>query len=135
MAKSKGSRSRSGRDDFTTSLTVPLSRPIAIRSPTQLTEIQDGRSWYPEDFRPALDIAGRPHTLQYPSPKKTRLNRDRFARLRAFPSSRVQFANSERVLVCVRRKTRKEVLFAKRKTGYGKKRRSPRRSRYSSISC
>lgn len=138
MAKNKN---RSGRDDPLTSLIQPLPRPsptivVAPSNYTTLLEVQDNRAYYPEDTRPALDIAGRPHTLQYPSPKKTKLNKDRFAYLRAFPSSRVQFTNSQNVLLCIRRKRRKEVLHALKKTGRGKgKQRRPRRSRYSSISC
>lgn len=47
---------------------------------------------------------------------------------------RIGFRNPERVLVCVRRQRRKEVLHAFRKTGkVGQKR--PRRSASSSISC
>lgn len=136
----KGSKSRTGRDDLS-SLIAPLPRPapaitLSPSNYTNLLEVQDNRAYYPEDFRPALDIAGRPHTLQSPSPKKTKLNKDRFASLRAFPSSRVQFTNSQNVLLCVRRKRRKEVLHALKKTGRGKrKQRRPRRSRYSSISC
>lgn len=139
MAK-KSSRNRSGRDDLTPStpsLSHRLPRPIAFSTPSNyqnLLEVEDLRTFYPDENRPALLNTGRPHSLQYPSPKKTRLNKDRFSSLRSL-SSRVQFAQPENVLVCVRRKRRKEVLFAKQKTGRGKKQRRPRRGRWSSISC
>lgn len=134
MAKN---RSRGGRDDLSPianpRLLRPLSPSVSPSNYTTLLDVQDNRTFYPEEFRPALDIDGRPHTFQYPSPKKTRLNKDRFAGLRKL-SSRVQFANSENVLICVRRKRRKEVLHALKKTGRGGQKRR-RRTRYSSISC
>lgn len=47
---------------------------------------------------------------------------------------RLGFALPERVMRCVQRKERREVLFAKRKTGKGA--RSPKRRNYwSAISC
>lgn len=49
-------------------------------------------------------------------------------------ASRFSFAVPNRVAICVRRKTRREVLFAERKTGKGAK--APRRrNRWSDIGC
>jgi len=46
----------------------------------------------------------------------------------------IAFSAPAETLVCIRRKRRKQVLFAKRKTGKGGQRR-PRRSRWSDVKC
>lgn len=51
-----------------------------------------------------------------------------------FPTSRVRFAEASRVVICVRRKRRKEVLFARRKAGRRGQRR-PRRNLWSDVQC
>lgn len=47
----------------------------------------------------------------------------------------IQFADPTRVLVCVRRKVRKEVMFALGVGGSGGAKKRPRRTSASSISC
>lgn len=49
--------------------------------------------------------------------------------------SRVQFQSAKHVWICVKRKTRKEVMHALKKTGYGRKKRQPRRNMYSDVAC
>lgn len=135
MAKSRSSNQ--GGRGISNTANHRLPRPIAIPSPsnTILTEIEDRRSFYPDDFRPALDIGGRSHTLVIHTPKK-RKHRDPMRSLRAFPTHKVQFNRPDQVVLCVRRKRRKEVLHALKKTGRGKgKQRRPRRSWHSQISC
>lgn len=96
-------------------------RPIVSHRPLQLLE--DRRLWHPERaFRPALSF-GRKSRLVV-APTKSRIM-----------SHRIAFDVPKRVAICVRRKSRKEVLFAKNKAGRGGARRSPRRNYWSSVNC
>lgn len=52
-----------------------------------------------------------------------------------FPPTGLSFAVPRKVAICVRRKTRREVLFALKKRGKGSGARRRRRNRFSSISC
>ena len=119
------------------SLLDPLSdlmRPTLVRpsliSPVDweapLRTLEDRRTWHPGSvptaWEPAKVIGGRP----------ARLRASRRPSLLS-PSPVVAFDVPERVAVCVRRKTRKEVIHAKGVAG-GRVRR-PSRSIYSSISC
>lgn len=47
----------------------------------------------------------------------------------------LRFINPRRVLICVRRAVRKEVMFAVGQGGKRGKRKSPRRSAYSDVRC
>ncbi|MEM2002469.1 MAG: hypothetical protein QXT77_07490 [Candidatus Methanomethylicaceae archaeon] len=56
--------------------------------------------------------------------------------VRTYVRSRIGFSLPRRVEVCIRRQIRKEVLFARRKTGAGKpKQKRPVRNIWSAISC
>lgn len=109
-----------------------------LKTPLQLYE--DRRLWHPEGaFAPAKSFSRARHrlTLQTYTPAPRSLNRDRFAHLRSFnrqTKARISFAQPDRVLICVRRNIRKQVLHAFRKTGkVGQKR--PKFTFYSRISC
>ena len=113
------------------SLSLPVLRPSSL-----LTEIEDRRTYSPlGPLRGAVSFSGAQHGLRAVDRKTT----DRFSGLRKFPSqtkAHVGFDAPVHVLVCVRRKRRKEVLFAKRKTGSGGGRqRRPRHNWFSKIHC
>lgn len=99
----------------------PSPRPVFTFQPSlPLLEVEDRRAFHPSgSTRPALNVNGRQHLL-------------RAAGTPTHP--RVGFQDAERLLVCVRRGTRKEVMFAKGKAGK-KGQRKPRFNYYSSISC
>lgn len=137
MARRRSRRSEIGfqRDDF----------PIATRSVLEpsyldLRAIEDRRFWYPEPLleparavsrvadsfvttvgRPASRGRGRPFSL-----KKY---------LDAIPQDIFRFEKPENVAICIRRKERREVLFANRKRGKGSRQRKRRRNEYSDVSC
>lgn len=127
MGRRRGSKSSTPIADA-----VFLSRPLTGRlisnSPKAfdpLTEVEDRRTYHPLDaFRPAMDIGGTQTTQ--------RVVKKSFKRQLPFGLS---FGVPETTAICVRRKTRKEVLFAKRKTGKGKSRRRPTRNWFSKIGC
>lgn len=116
----------------------PLSNLTRGLSP--LLAIEDRRTWHPEGAqRPARSFNQSQHRLLVPA-VPTRRPQSRpgrvgsgYPKLRS-PSPVVAFGAPEKVLVCVRRKQREEVLHAKRKTGKSGQKR-PRRSWYSRISC
>ena len=110
----------------------------SYRPGDSLREVEDRREYHPEGFdRPARSVSRSRHRLVVaPSP---------IAVSPAFSSPQsvgspvsvpngVAFADSDRVLTCVRRSVRKQVLHALGKAGKrGQKK--PRRSAYSDIQC
>lgn len=131
--------------DFTTpSLTAPnipvvrtVPRIVRVPSPklSRLILIEDRRVWSPETrFKPTQKGLQRYTSLRTVSGVPT-------YRLKAKASPRlsvprgIAFAEPHRLVLCVRRKQRKQVLHALRKTGKGVKRRNPKRNYWSSISC
>lgn len=132
--------SRRGRRDTSAiaKRSLPRLSPIKpFRSPsTYLREYEDRRYFHPEGVnRPAASFRTPRHRLTVVD-RQTGLG-DLFASLRAFPdptNAIVAFQEPNRVLVCVRRKQREEVLHALGKTGRGGQK-SPRYNWTSNISC
>lgn len=131
MAKGRGSSGRSsGVTHQTPSDLSVLLRPIQplprlIQEPViqPLTEVQDFRLHHPSPAwsQPAKTVKGTRSTIgaNTLSPKLTG----------------IRFNNPKEVLICVRRKSRREVLFAKRKTRKGAGARRHKRNRWSEIQC
>lgn len=128
MAKNKSSRvGRDTSDIAKRSLPLPFltsfpsPRPVfTTQLSLPLTEVEDRRVFHPSGpVRPALNRNGRQHQLKASG---------------TLYHPRAGFQDEHRVLVCVRRKQREEVLHAKRKTGK-KGQRKPRFNYYSSITC
>jgi len=133
MAKSRSSnrRRRDTRRIAKRSLPTTVSSPRSIIQPLQydlvdwLSQTEDRRTFHPDGpSRPARSRFQTFHRLQAtPAVDKT-----------AFWSNGVAFKAPKDVLVCVRRKMRKEVLHAINNAGKrGQK--APRRSEYSDIHC
>lgn len=137
MSKSKSRNHSNKRRDIpriANATALPFEMPSPRLSPmAYLSEIEDRRRYDPSGgTSPARSVSRPQHTLVLPQPKNPdRLgNRVRNSQL---PSG-VAFQSPEKVLVCIRRKMRKEVLHALKKAGKtGQKR--PRRSYYSDIHC
>lgn len=111
MGKSKN-RNRSQERDPDVSLTQVV-RQAQPRS-TRLSSIQDMRvqPWLdPLSFLPALDLVGAVAGISAHEPAKKPFTRSKPAKLR--------FDVPQETIVCIRRGTRREVLFAKKKTGRG----------------
>lgn len=105
---------------------LPLSPlPRSVFPPRSLPG--DRRFYAPHRHFTAVQVSGHPsHRLVVP-PK---------IRLRLYsPPVSVGFHAPHRVAVCVRRKERREVLFAERRTGKGSRASRRRRDRFSDISC
>lgn len=101
-----------------------FERPIAVRSALSLLE--DRRLFHPgRDFGPARSFSRRDQARV--------VIKQSVSKPAAF-SSRVQFAVPAKVVVCVRRHQRKEVLHALGKAG-GKVSRRRRRNSWSHVDC
>lgn len=127
---------RGQRDNNLTSLLsgagpTPLLSPMRWQAPFGL-EIEDFRQWHPElEPAPRL-LTGIPASLALREPRS---NPDRYSGLRRFPSQTRAITafkpGPEKVMMCVRRKQRREVIFAKRKSRKGSQ--SKRRYNYRSF--
>lgn len=123
------------REVLSEPLTVQFSRlpkPIAVVRPSDLRPVEDRRSYYPARFRPARLIDGSSNyrlVVAKPATKPA-------ARTKSRLPSAVGFQDPRKVVICVRRKIRKEVLHALRKTGRGGSRSWKRkRNVYSDVRC
>lgn len=142
-------RSRDKREDNSPSLTTSLLRPAApsVSAPTFsqtiLQQIEDRRTFHPlGDSRPARFSTGGPSRIsvkdrayngryKYADPHRTSQN----IHLNSGTKAPVSFVAPDGTLVCIRRRTRKEVLFATRRAGRGGKQRRHRRNVYSGVRC
>lgn len=128
-------------------LAVPGPTPLVPLSPFDLT-LDDNRTYHPDgNFRtPSMLNPYEPEIEVYEQTKRRpaglRSNQSyrqtrpygRATQNQQALSQSVAFRDGSRVAVCVRRKQRKEVLHALRKTGGGS--RKPRRyNRYSQVKC
>jgi len=104
------------------------SRPLSGVVPSPLSLVEDNRLWHPLNPSPAKFWTGGSAKI---SERPRRSNRYNPFML----SGDLGFINPQKVIRCVRRKMRREVIFAldKQRKGSGSKRR--RRNEYSSISC
>lgn len=145
---SKGRRSANARayrqtgreaNVFARRYSLPLfdmSAVVRPRRSTFLSEFEDRRTWHPEGiYRPARSFEAPRHRLKAVGVFSDGAVR-RSERSRAFVGvpSGIGFEDARRVLVCVRRKTRKQVIHALGVAGR-KGLRPPRFSEYSKISC
>lgn len=119
---------------------LPASLPSLVSpllpSPVLLDEIEDRRLFHPlGDVRPAVAFTGLDGRIGV---KPGGVRGARYSPVvRASPtiSSTVGFRDPRKVLVCVRRKQRREVMFALRKTKRGAGARRHRRNYHSEVSC
>lgn len=142
MAKKKSSKNRSS------GVSSPQSTPsrrlldqkqihAILKSPTlkilsdRLRKIEDRRTYHPSGpMRSARSFNKAHHRLVV---KASRPGRKPKA-ASSFPPAKVQFHDPKKVLVCVRRQTRREVIFATKRRGKGS---SARRKHnwFSDVSC
>lgn len=163
MSKKHDRKAR--REPTVDSLTLALPRlPDPVRptpvvrvtpSSVNLREIEDRRLWHPNPVRPVVSLDNAVHRLLAPAPKKRSVvrNEPRKSRSRSvlyqapvallgpeigsFNRRPTAFAEAKRMLVCIRRGMRKEVLHALRKTGKGggRKKQRPRYNSFSNVRC
>lgn len=126
MARSRHSSSRMQRDNNTIAKQSLLLRHWPV---SDLRMFEDRRQFYPEVFRPARGVFSWSSGITVSEPRReTRHNRFKV------PHG-LSFSVPRDVFICVRRKNRRSVLFAKRKTGKGARARVRRRNEYSDVRC
>lgn len=157
MAKSNKSKPRVSRDHSPianhrlrepkpsprpVSLSRTVFTPPAAPPREDLRLVEDRRTFHPEQAnRPAKLRSGLPapvtvtnRTRDKPRTKSARAQINRFGvKVHSQTKGILTFAAPKETLVCVRRQRRKEVLFAKKRTGSGN--RNPKRTWLSKISC
>lgn len=109
-----------------------LVDPLLYRlPPIDLRLYEDRRTFHPSAFPPAAVIGSRAarRLVERPPLRPVDPYRD------PFPSLRLGFAVPEKVVACVRRKSRREVMFAKNLRHAGSGARSRRRNSLSDIRC
>lgn len=131
--RQKAERDRSSIASFETELLRPIRpavAPIVYVPRSVLPEVEDRRVFHPvKKHRPALLVSGLPAQLKIRKPQV------RGRVLRTVVPRGVSFEAPRQVAVCVRRKDRREVLFANRQTRRGAGARRRRRNWWSEISC
>lgn len=154
MAKRKSKRSNDldlERDDLS-SLLSPPSRPVRpdpviVPTRTAWRSIEDLRTYHPGGpYRSARTFMARPVQVTrlrndytpIRSPRvvqsSVRYGRQLQTKAPVFARERLAFEMPKSVLVCARREMRREVLFAKRKTGRGAYTKK-RRNQWSNVKC
>lgn len=130
----KGSR---GKTSVTRGVNISTANHTRLRLPPRLPSsrlllYEDRRQFHPEGVyaRPATFDGSRQRIGVSSSPNVNK----RKGRSRPFFKPILAFEHPLRVVLCARRKIRKEVLHALGKSGRGGQRK-PRYSYYSSISC
>lgn len=141
MARGRSGSRQMGRAISVSSLANPLS---ALLSPSSLDDlslsaVEDGRSWHPDPEQGALTIGGRFARVVVHSRPVIARSKPIWA-WKGMPAGvqvpvGVRFESPFKVITCMRRKIRREVIFALNKGGKGVKRRRGRRSWRSNVSC
>lgn len=132
------SRRRKRRRDDLTSTHIANQQWLPPRDAARvLTLLEDNRQFAfgLEDVRhPAVVFDSAPARVIADDALPPSERRSRSARSMTWPAPTVSFAEPQNVVVCARRQKRREVLFAKRKTGRSGQRR-PIRNRWSDVRC
>lgn len=106
--------------------TVIVKRPVRIQTPLQ--QVEDRRRWHPErKLAPAGTFSRRDQRRIVEKSRSNPYNDP-------FPSWRIGFEVPKKVAVCVRRKTRREVIHALGKTGAGARARR-RKNQFTDVRC
>lgn len=103
---------------------------VRLRPPVRrLSLVEDRRQFHPErDFRPARSFFNRPRLVVRAARKAPNVSKSLMASL----SHRIGFEVPKRVVTCIRRKERREVLIA---MGAGGSHKPKRRNYWSSVQC
>ena len=106
---------------------MPLAQPLRL-SPLSLYE--DRRTWHPDDARIVQAVRS---VFAFRRSAKRIIDR---ANPMWHARSALSFADPSRVIVCLRRKIRREVIHAFKKNGKGGRgQKRPKRNFYSAIGC
>lgn len=105
---------------------IPIARIPAAHN---ILALEDRRTFEPGDRFPRAQFHRSARVVVSPN-----VNKQKGSRHDKVPA-KIRFAVPREVALCVRRKQRREVLFALRQHGKGSKARRRRRTFFSSVSC
>lgn len=105
---------------------IPIARPSAAH----ILQLEDRRRFEPVDTFPRAQFHRSARLVVGDN-----VNKNKGKTRKSSVPSTIKFAVPQEVAVCVRRKQRREVLFAMRRTGKGSKRKDRRRTYFSDVSC
>ena len=136
MSKKRKDRAkRNTRDRLKVANANALGFRRVLRPVFSLSEISDNRDWRPDEPVPQTRIGTPARVVR--SSKRNINHSDVKSELSTTSLSveRQRFVEPWQVITCLRRKIRKEVLFARRKVGKGKRVAKPRWSELSYVRC
>lgn len=142
MARRRGRSSRGQRDTFDIArpldrLLTPISRPSRLISPdlSPMPDLfDDRRQWHPDSpYQAPMSLLGPLPAVVIEAP--ARPGRRPRGSASGSPYRYPVFSTPSKVAVCVRRKDRREVLFAKKRTGKGSRSFRRRRNYQSDVRC
>ena len=142
MARGRSGNRQRGRASPVSTLTELSAALSPLPSPL-LSSVEDGRFWHPDPDQGALTVGGRwARVVVHSRPIVARSETlkswglvDRGVPVGFQVPVGVKFESPLRVITCMRRKIRREVIFARKKAGKGVKRRKPRRNWRSNVVC
>lgn len=144
MGKSRSTKSRRVTPDNAnrrlprSTTTLPYSYVTPDPPPRRnLRVYEDRREWHPDRVRPAASFSQPRHRLRSvvrAAMHPTGLAKSLFSSSFEQVPARIGFVNPKKVLICVRRNIRKQIMHALGRAGK-KGQKKPRRNAYSQISC
>lgn len=120
---------------------LPRSHLKTFQPLKGLRQYEDRRTWHPlGPYRPAKSFNKFNHRLVYPESNNRNARQkesysNQYSPKLRYPSHKIGFEEPHKVLVCVRRTIRREVLHARGIAGSSRRQRVPVFSEYSKISC
>lgn len=126
MARRRSHKQRDNNTITSRMLLHKLAVPLPSLLPS-LRMIEDRREFYPDRLRPARALFSDAADMVVARPLGRRADLS--------VPFRLSFRDGSKVAICVRRKQRREVLFADLRTGKGSRVRRRRRNEYSDVRC
>lgn len=112
----------------------PPALEVVVRRPA-LAMIEDRRRWHPEGkMAPAATFSRRSQRQVVERIPQSSSGKQALGGL-VMPSARIGFKVPGKVAVCVRRKQRREALFALNRTGKGASSRFRKRTQFTNMVC
>lgn len=138
MAKKTKYKNTARRGNLTPTANLRLPR-LLPRSMSVARGLPDRRNYHPDGMMAPLAVTSRlssklVHGVSRGSTKKSNRNVPRYGGFKTFTPSSVAFKAPSRVVLCVKRQQRKEVIHAIGKAGRSGQRK-PRRNQWSDVSC
>lgn len=102
----------------------------------QVAALEDNRKYHPDPYKALGSVTRKARQIQVAKPRTVTVVSDKYrARFKFDVPAGVEFNIPRQVALCAKRHRRREVLFAKRRTGKGSRARTHKFNQYSTIRC